>query len=150
MWGTLVAQMVKNLPAMWEMLVRSLGQEDPLEEGMTTHSSILAWRIPWTECICINLNLPIHPLLSPLVSICFFSTSVSLFLFCKLDQFNSVQSLSGVWVFVTPGTAACQASLSITSSWNLLKLMSIELVMPSNHLILCHPAFNLFQHQDLS
>ena len=39
----------------------------------------------------------------------------------------------------TPWTAACQASLSITSSWNLLKLMSIELVMPSNHLILCHP-----------
>ena len=44
-----VAQMVKNLPAMQETLVRSLGQEDPLEEKMATHSSILAWRIPWTE-----------------------------------------------------------------------------------------------------
>ena len=41
--------MVKNLPAMRETQVRSLGQEDPLEEGMATHSSILAWRIPWTE-----------------------------------------------------------------------------------------------------
>ena len=41
--------MVKNLPAMWETLVRSLGWEDPMEKGMATHSSILAWRIPWTE-----------------------------------------------------------------------------------------------------
>ena len=53
--------------------------------------------------------------------------------------FSSVQSLSSVWLFMTPWTAACQASLSITSSWSLLKLMSIELVMPSNHLILCRP-----------
>ena len=41
--------MVKNLPAMWETWVQSLGWEDPLEEGMATHSSVLAWRIPWTE-----------------------------------------------------------------------------------------------------
>ena len=45
----LVAQMVKNLLAMWEVWVQSLGQEDPLEKEMVTHSSILAWRIPWTE-----------------------------------------------------------------------------------------------------
>ena len=45
----LVAQMVKNVPAIQETQVRSLGQEDPLEKGMATHSSILAWRIPWTE-----------------------------------------------------------------------------------------------------
>ena len=44
-----VAQTVKNLPATQETHVQSLGQEDPLEEGMATHSSILAWRIPWTE-----------------------------------------------------------------------------------------------------
>ena len=56
-----------------------------------------------------------------------------------LLQFSSVQSLSCVWLFVTPWTAARQASLSITNSWILLKLMSIELVMPSNHLILCRP-----------
>ena len=52
---------------------------------------------------------------------------------------SSVQSLSHVRLFATPSTAACQASLSITSSWSLLKLMPIESVMPSNHLILCHP-----------
>ena len=47
--GFLVAQMVKNLPAMWETWVLSLGREDPLEREMATHSSILAWRILWTE-----------------------------------------------------------------------------------------------------
>ena len=54
-------------------------------------------------------------------------------------QFNSVQSLSHVQLFVIPWTAACQASLSITNFWSLLKLMSIKLVMPPSHLILCHP-----------
>ena len=54
-------------------------------------------------------------------------------------QFSSVQSLSCVRLFATPWTAAHQASLSITNSQSLLKFMSIELVMPSNHLILCHP-----------
>ena len=44
-----MAQTVKNLPPMWETQVRSLGQEDPLEKEMVTHSNILAWRIPWTE-----------------------------------------------------------------------------------------------------
>ena len=47
--ASLVAQTVKNLPAMQETWVQSLGQEDPLEKGMATHSTILAWRIPWTE-----------------------------------------------------------------------------------------------------
>ena len=47
-WTFLVAQLVKNLPAMWETWVRSLDREDPLEKEMATHSSTLAWRIPWT------------------------------------------------------------------------------------------------------
>ena len=47
--ASLVAQMVKNLPAVQKTQVRSLGQEDPLEKEMATHSSILAWRIPWME-----------------------------------------------------------------------------------------------------
>ena len=47
--ASLVAQMVKNPPAMQESQVQSLGWEDPLEKGMATHSSILAWRIPWIE-----------------------------------------------------------------------------------------------------
>ena len=48
-WVSLVAQMVKNPPAVWEACVRSLGWEDPLEKGKATYSSVLAWRIPWTE-----------------------------------------------------------------------------------------------------
>ena len=47
--ASLVAQMVKNLPAMLELRVQSLGQKDLLEKGMSTHSSILAWEMPWTE-----------------------------------------------------------------------------------------------------
>ena len=54
-------------------------------------------------------------------------------------QFSSAQLLSRVWLFATPWTAAHQASLSITNSWSPPKLMSIESVMPSSHLILCHP-----------
>ena len=65
----------------------------------------------------------------------------------------SVQSLRHVRLFATPWTTARQASLSITNSWSLLKLMSIELVMPSSHLILCHPLLLLSsipsQHQGL-
>ena len=48
-WALLVAQMVKNFPAMWEIWVRSLGWGDLLEEGMATHSSILSWKLPWTK-----------------------------------------------------------------------------------------------------
>ena len=48
-WASLVTQTVKNLPAVQESWVQFLGQEDPLEKGIATHSSFLAWRIPWTE-----------------------------------------------------------------------------------------------------
>ena len=60
-------------------------------------------------------------------------------LFTVLASFSSVQSLTHVRLFVTPWTAAHQASLSITNSWSFLKLMSIKSVMPSNYLILCLP-----------
>ena len=53
-------------------------------------------------------------------------------------QLSSVQVPSHVWLFAMPWTAACQASLSITNSWSLLRFMPIESVMPSNHLLLCH------------
>ena len=66
-------------------------------------------------------------------------TVVVYFSSSKWVQFCSVQSLSGAHLFATPWIAACQASLSITNSQRLWKLMSIESVMPSNHLILCHP-----------
>ena len=58
---------------------------------------------------------------------------------CTQSGVSSVQPLNHVWLFATPWIAACQASLSITNSWSLLKLMSIKSVMPSNHLILCGP-----------
>ena len=77
---------------------------------MASHCSIHAWRIPWTE----DLG-------------------------GQQGQVSSVQSLSRVQLLATPWTTAHQASLSITNSRSLLKLMSTETVMPSNHLILCHP-----------
>ena len=58
---------------------------------------------------------------------------------CLIWNISSVQSLSHVWLFGTPWTAACQASLSITNCQSIFKPMCIESVMPSNHLILCHP-----------
>ena len=79
------------------------------------------------------------------MQLCLFSFCESiLFLTQHLDQrLSSVQSLSGVQLFVTPRIAARQASLSITNSWSLLKLMSIEAVMPAKHFILCHPLLHL-------
>ena len=99
---------VKNLPAMQAMWVWCLSMKESLEKEMATHSSILAWRIPWIE----------EP--------------------GGLES-SPVQSFSRVRLFVTPRTTACQASLSITNSWVLIKLMSTESVLPSNHLILCRP-----------
>ena len=68
-------------------------------------------------------------------------------------QFSSVQSLSPVWLFATAWTTACQTSLFIINSWSSLKLMFIEAVMPSSHLIFCRPpsppALNPSQHQGL-
>ena len=74
---------------------------------------------------------------------CLSETQLPALKFCDNQQCqrlsSSVQSVSRVQLFVTPRTEACQASLSITNSWSLLKHMSIESVMPSNHLILCRP-----------
>ena len=74
--------------------------------------------------------------------ICMFQ-SRQIAMFLTIGGISSVQSLSRVWLFVTPWTAACQAPLSITNSRSLLRLMSIESVMPSNHLSLCCPLFLL-------
>ena len=60
-------------------------------------------------------------------------------IFCFMSYMSTVQLLSCVWLFEAPWTAACQASQSITNAWSLLKLISIESVMPSNYLVLCHP-----------
>ena len=75
--------------------------------------------------------------INTLMTLWFFKICPNLIL--PMRQFSSVQSLSHVHLFATPWTAACQASLPINNSRSLLKLISIELVMPSNHLILCCP-----------
>ena len=83
--------------------------------------------------LVLKLTFNIHALISP-------ASKVMLkILQAQFHQFSSAQSLSHVQLFVTPWTSACQASLSITNSRSLLKLMSIESVMTSNHLILCCP-----------
>ena len=65
--------------------------------------------------------------------------NIGIIILSEISQFSSVQSLSRVWLFATPRTAPCQASLSITNSRSSLRLTSIKSVMPSSHLILCRP-----------
>jgi len=89
----------------------------------TYSPSWLIWENPWIIKTCYLQVFYFH---------------IHLYLLC-IFQFSSVQSLSPVWLFVTPWTAAHQTSLSITNSWSPSKPMSIESVMPSNHLIPCHP-----------
>ena len=119
---------------------------------MAPHHQIICHIVP--ESLCIYLLFP--PTCEFLLELCWL-ISVGPFRFfffffnCKRKQRNtdfyfsaywhSVQysHFSRVWLFATPWTATRQASLSITNSWNLLRLMSIESLMPSNHLILCHP-----------
>ena len=95
---------------------------------MATHSSILAWKIPQTE----------EPGRLQFMGLQRVRNGLSAKHAC-IVQFSSIQSLSRVWLFATPWTAAPQASLSITNSRSLLKLMSFKSVMPSSHLILCRP-----------
>ena len=90
-WASLIAQLVKNLPAMQETPVWFLGQKDPLEKGKATHSSSLTWRIPWTIQSMV-LQRVRHD----------WATFSSL----QMVRFSSVQSLSCVWFFATPWTAA--------------------------------------------
>ena len=127
---------------MQDTQVWSLDWEDPLEKGMVTHSSILAWRSPWTEKPdsyspwgCKESDTT--EWISMHTRCCMTETDRTLQR--SSVQFSSVQSPSRVWPFVTPWTAARQAPLSNANSQSLLKLMSIKSVMPSNHLILCHP-----------
>ena len=87
---------------------------------------------------CLVSYSDIYLLCRPLVFLVLFHFAVAARSYIPL-QFSSVQSLSRVRLFVTSWTAACQASLSISNSRSLLKLMPIESVMPSNHLILCRP-----------
>ena len=83
--------------------------------------------------------MPLSVPLSTCLSLSLSCGGVLVYVSYRLTICSSVQSLSRVRLFATPWTAARRASLSITSSWSLSKLMSIELVMPSSHLILCRP-----------
>ena len=85
--ASLVGQMVKNLPAMWEARVQLLGWEDPLEKGMATHSGILTWRIPWTEEPGGLQSIGLERLLTYQNNL-HLKFSVSLFLVCLLFFFN--------------------------------------------------------------
>ena len=94
-------------------------------EGISLHSHLKSLSITTIlRCFSQRTNIILYYLF------CFFS---------EIESFVLVQLLSCAWLFATPWTEACQASLSFTISKNLLKLKSIESVMPSNHLTLCHP-----------
>ena len=120
----------------------SVGREYSLEEEMATHSRMLAWEVLWTGepgMLYSPWSFEKSDMTEQLGTKhihCSIKDSPSAFI---IFQFSSVQSLSRVRLFATPWTAACQASLSITNFQSSLKLMSIELVMPSSHFILCCP-----------
>ena len=131
------------------------GSGRSLKKEMATHSCILVWRIPWTKepgrLQSIDLQRVRHgwgnntPLINIVLDsyiflMCFlFLLMTSQLSIYRNISINSVQLLSHVRLYVTPWTTACKASLSITNSWSLLKLMSIESIMLSNHFILCWP-----------
>ena len=116
---------------------------------MAIHSRILAWEIPWIEKPSELQSVGSHRVRQDWSEWAWTRFIIKYLLFTNLRyciilelhfcRFSSDQSLSHVRLFVTPWAAACQASLSITNSWSLLRLMPIESVMPSNHLILCCP-----------
>ena len=118
----------------------SVPPKGPSKTKVNNHWHWLWYVTPSTSCV-LSFQEINHPGYT-------WGHSLLLFIGC-----SSVQSLSRVQLFVTPRPAAHQDSLSITNSWSLLKLKSIESVMPSNHLILCRhlspPAINPSQHQGL-
>ena len=139
-----MAQTVKHLPTMQETWVRSLVREDPLEKEMVTHSSILAWKIPWTEepSRLQSVGSPSRTRLSDFTSLLHcrwilyqLSYEGSLIYTLHLHMSSIQFSCSVVSDFATPWTTAHQASLCITNFWSLLKLMPIESVIPSNQTI---------------
>ena len=137
--ASLGAQLVKHLPAMQETWVQSLGWEDPLEKGMATHSSILAWKIPWTEepgrLQSAGAERVGHDWATNTHVLSGYLTWVILqfVVLCRCSVAKSRPTLC------YPMDCSAQASLSFTISQSLLKLMSVESLTPSNHLILCRP-----------
>ena len=100
----------------------------------------------WAMMDIIYINVKNNLLLQDLVYVCVWGGCIDIYTYIDIDTdiniclpVSSVQVINSVWLFATPWTAELQASLSITNSRSLLKLMSIESVIPSNHLIFCHP-----------
>ena len=91
------------------------------------------------SCICILFHLCVYIYIHKYINNTKMLLCVCVCVCVYIYQFNSVWLLNCVQLFATPWSAACQASLSITNSWSLLKCMSIESVIPSNHFILCGP-----------
>ena len=106
-------------------------------------SHVWLFATPWTAARQASLSLTISWSLPQFMFIALVMPSIFIILWCPLCLLTSVQLFIHVWLFATPWTAARQASLSITNSWDLLKLISSESVMPSNHVILCHTLFLL-------
>ena len=147
-WTFLVAQLVNNVPAMRETWVGKIPWKRErlpspvfwLGEFHGQYSPRGPKELGTTEWLLLSLSDNLKRLHQSLRSLAIhYSLTVTLHLNTTSVQFSSFQSLSRVWLFATPWIAPRQASLSITNSRSSLKLMSIELVMPSNHLILCHP-----------
>ena len=113
--ASLVAQLVKNLPTIWETWVQSLGWEDPLEKGMATHFSFLAWRTPWTEepggLQSMGLLRVRHDWATfTFNNVVFWFTSVhtsSYYKYIFIPIVIVIQLLSHVWFFATPWNTAC-------------------------------------------
>ena len=111
-WPSLVAQLLKNLPAMQETWVWSLGWKDPLEKGMATHSSILAWRILWTLCMVhgVAKNQQGWPTFS-------FAAELSMSHKDNLSENHwTGQRMTGLWGGSFEGVTTCSAFLEITVS----------------------------------
>ena len=147
-----MAERVKNPSAMWETWVHFLGWEDPPENGTATHSSILAWRIPWTIRIGHNGTTFTFQNNVYYIHIIYIMLYYIILYYIYSVQFSSVAqsclTLCDPMNHSTPGRPVHHTSRSS------LKLMSIELVMPSRHFILRHlllllppfpPSISLFQ-----
>ena len=120
----LVAQMVKNLSAMWKTRVRSLGQEDALEKGMTTHSSIFAWRIPWTE-----EPGGLQSMGSQRVGHDWTANTLTSH---RQSVSQSVQLLSRVWLFAAPWIT--QAELKVNTGTRVWSEVSLAMLWDLGHI----------------
>ena len=121
----------------WVVIPFSRGSSRPRDQ--TQVSTAGRFFTGWASREVQQLDIAKFPSIE-IVQIWIFSSNIRK---CVLPYFVVVQSLSCVWLFETPWTAARQVSPSFTTSWSLLKLMSSESVMPTNHLILCHPLLPL-------